>query len=187
MALPVRKNRASVPPQCPLSECMSLLRGAWAPNVIWYLSEQPRRFGELRVDIPRVSARVLSARLRELQSRGVVNRRVVPSSPPSVEYELTDLGRELVPAIRAIVAVGHKLKQRPHAAAASPKPPREQVAAASPKPRGRPAAAPPRPPRRAEAAPREGRRPPQGKAVATPREGRRPAPSKAAKAVVHVA
>lgn len=93
---------------------MGLLRGAWAPNVIWYLSVQPRRFGELRVDIPRVSARVLSARLRELEAKGVIGRRVVPSSPPSIEYELTDLGRELVPAIQAIVEVGRKLKMRGH-------------------------------------------------------------------------
>jgi DNA-binding HxlR family transcriptional regulator len=110
MALRVRKNKVIPPPQCPLTECMALLRGAWAPNVIWYLSAQPRRFGELRVDIPRISARVLSARLRELQDKGVVARRVVPSSPPSVEYELTELGRELVPAIAALVEVGRKLR-----------------------------------------------------------------------------
>jgi DNA-binding HxlR family transcriptional regulator len=113
MALRVRKNKATPPPLCPLSECMQMLRGAWAPNVIWYLSQQPRRFGELRVDIPRVSARVLSARLRELEAKGVVARRVMPTSPPSVEYELTELGRELVPALAAIVEVGRKLKSRP--------------------------------------------------------------------------
>lgn len=112
MALPVRKNKATPPPLCPLSECMLLLRGAWAPNIIWYLSQQPRRFGELRIDIPRVSARVLSARLRELEDKGVVTRRVMPTSPPSVEYELTDLGRELIPALTAIVEVGRKLKTR---------------------------------------------------------------------------
>src|SRR4051812_45944635 len=97
---------------CPVTECMALLSGAWATNVIWYLSVQPRRFGELRVDIPQISARVLSARLRELEAKGVVIRRVMPTSPPSVEYELSDLGRELVPVIRAIVEVGTKLKQR---------------------------------------------------------------------------
>jgi DNA-binding HxlR family transcriptional regulator len=113
MALRVRKNAVGAPPPgCPLTECMSLLRGAWAPNVIWYLSAHPRRFGELRHDIPRISARVLSARLRELEEKGVVDRRVVPTSPPSVEYELTELGRELVPAIHAIVEVGKKLKSR---------------------------------------------------------------------------
>ncbi|HLL23701.1 MAG TPA: helix-turn-helix domain-containing protein [Kofleriaceae bacterium] len=113
MPLRVRKNKVTGPPCCPLSECMRLLRGAWAPNVIWYLSAQPRRFGELRVDIPRISARVLSARLRELESKGVVVRNVVPTTPPSCEYALTDLGRELVPAIAAIVEVGRKLKVHP--------------------------------------------------------------------------
>jgi len=110
MALPVRRNKVRSPlPACPVTTCMALLSGAWAPNVIWYLSAQPRRFGELRVDIPRISARVLSARLRELERKRLVARRVMPTSPPSVEYELTELGRELLPAIDAIIAVGTKL------------------------------------------------------------------------------
>lgn len=113
MPLPVRHNKVSSPlPACPVTTCMALLGGAWAPNVIWYLSAHPRRFGELRVDIPRISARVLSARLRELESKGVVARRVMPTSPPSVEYELTELGRDLLPAIQAIIAVGSKLVLR---------------------------------------------------------------------------
>jgi DNA-binding HxlR family transcriptional regulator len=107
----MRKNRTSAPPpECPLAECMAILRGAWTPNVIWYLSGGPRRFTELRADIPAVSAKVLTARLRALEAKAVLTRRVMPTSPPSVEYELTGLGRELVPAIAAIVAVGHKLK-----------------------------------------------------------------------------
>jgi DNA-binding HxlR family transcriptional regulator len=91
---------------------MAILGGAWTPNVIWYLSGGPRRFSELRVDIPPVSAKVLTARLRQLEDKGVITRAVKPTSPPSVEYALTDLGRELVPAIEAIVKVGEKLKRR---------------------------------------------------------------------------
>ena len=113
MGLPMRKSKVAEPaPTCPLTECMRLLQGAWAPNVIWYLSAEPRRFGELRRDIPPISARVLSARLRELEARGLISRRLLDTSPPSAEYALTDLGRELIPAIRAIVDVGLKLKQR---------------------------------------------------------------------------
>ena len=93
-----------------LTECMAVIAGAWAPNVIWSLRAGPRRFNELRIDIPPVSAKVLSARLSELAERGVVNRNVRPTSPPSVEYELTDLGKELIPALDAIVEVGHRLK-----------------------------------------------------------------------------
>ncbi|MDR3445432.1 MULTISPECIES: winged helix-turn-helix transcriptional regulator [Dyella] len=109
MGLPLRKSKVAPPPGCPLSEVLGLLRGAWAPNVIWQLSGEPRRFGELRHDIPRISARVLSARLRELESRGLVMRRVLDTSPPSAEYSLTPLGRELLPAIDALAGVGRKL------------------------------------------------------------------------------
>ena len=109
MGLPVRKNKVMPPPSCPLSEVLGLLRGAWAPNVVWLLSGEPRRFGELRHDIPRISARVLSARLRELESRGLVMRKLLDTSPPSAEYALTPLGRELLPAIEALVGVGTKL------------------------------------------------------------------------------
>jgi DNA-binding HxlR family transcriptional regulator len=109
MGLPVRKSKVEPTPTCPLSEVLGLLRGAWAPNVIWQLSGEARRFGELRHDMPRISARVLSARLRELETRGLVTRRVLHTSPPSAEYALTDLGRELLPAINAIANVGRKL------------------------------------------------------------------------------
>ncbi len=113
MALAMRKNRSGTPPlSCPLTECMAVLGGAWTPNVVWYLSGGPRRFSELRADIPGVSAKMLTQRLRALEAKGVVDREVKPTSPPSVEYSLTDLGQELVPAIEAIVAVGHKLKDR---------------------------------------------------------------------------
>lgn len=111
MSLPLRLSRVDPAPSCPLMECMSMLRGAWAPNIIWYLSGNPRRFGELRHDIPPISARVLSARLRELEARGLVSRTLIDSSPPSAEYALTELGQELMPAIRAIVEVGVKLKK----------------------------------------------------------------------------
>jgi len=94
-----------------LTECMAVIQGAWAANVIWSLRAGPRRFNELRIDIPPISAKVLSTRLSELEERGVLTRNVRPTSPPSVEYDLTPLGAELVPALQAIVDVGHRLKR----------------------------------------------------------------------------
>ncbi|MBO6518680.1 MAG: helix-turn-helix transcriptional regulator [Rhodospirillales bacterium] len=111
MPLKMRKNRSPAPPEpCMLTECMAVISGAWAVNVIWSLRAGPRRFSELRADIPPVSAKVLSTRLSELEERGVLTRNVRPTSPPSVEYELTPLGGELIPALDAIVQVGHRLK-----------------------------------------------------------------------------
>jgi DNA-binding HxlR family transcriptional regulator len=112
-AVKYRRSRVAPPPErCPLTECMAFLGGAWTPNVIWYLREGPRRFNELRGDVAGISAKVLSQRLQRLQADGIVDRRVMPTAPPTVEYELTDLGRELLPAVDAIVDVGHRLKQR---------------------------------------------------------------------------
>jgi len=111
MGLPLRKSKVDPPPSCPLTRSLLLLRGAWAPNVIWALSGEPRRFGELRHDIRMISARVLSARLRELETRGLVSRHLLDTSPPSAEYTLTELGREVMPAIKALIAVGHKLPE----------------------------------------------------------------------------
>lgn len=113
MVLKLRKNRSPEPPQpCMLTECMAVISGAWAPNVIWSLRAGPRRFNELRTDIPPISAKVLSARLSELEAKGVLVRHVRRTSPPSTEYELTPLGTELLPALDAIVQVGHRLKER---------------------------------------------------------------------------
>ena len=111
MALKVRKNRAPpAPPPCPMAACMALLGGVCTPNLIWMLSGGPRRFGELKRDIPQISPKMLTARLRAMEAKGVVTREVVPSSPPSVEYALTEVGEELIPVINAIVKVGTRLR-----------------------------------------------------------------------------
>jgi len=110
MSLRVRKSKAPPQPKCQVADALGFLRGAWALNVIWQLRDQARRFGELRRDIPGISARVLSSRLRELEVRDLVMRRtLIGSSPPSAEYALTDLGRELLPAIDIFASVGEKL------------------------------------------------------------------------------
>jgi DNA-binding HxlR family transcriptional regulator len=106
------RTKVKVLPGCPMSKCMSLLSGLWTPELLWSLSNGPRRFSEVRRDIPGISAKVLTSRLRDLEERGVLGRSVMPTSPPTVEYELTSLGRELLPAIRSIVEVGSRLLLR---------------------------------------------------------------------------
>ncbi|MFP2956341.1 winged helix-turn-helix transcriptional regulator [Myxococcus sp. 1LA] len=100
-----------------MTECMRLLGGVWAANIVWKLSGEPRRFSELRADIPKISAKVLTAKLRALEENEVITRTVIASSPPSVEYALTDLGRELLPVIDTIVEVGKRLVRKQQARA----------------------------------------------------------------------
>jgi DNA-binding HxlR family transcriptional regulator len=110
MGVKMRKSKAPPPPTgCPMGTCMGLLGGTWTANVIWQLSGGPRRFSELCRDIPGISPKMLTTRLRNLEKKRVVTRTVVPSSPPSVEYALSELGKELIPVIDAIVKVGTRL------------------------------------------------------------------------------
>ena len=110
----VLKVRAGVKalPGCPMSKCMGLLGGVWTPELLWALSEGSRRFSEIQRENPFISAKVLTTRLRDLERRGVLTRSVMPTSPPTVEYALTSLGKELLPAIRSIVEVGSRLLLR---------------------------------------------------------------------------
>ncbi len=104
--------REPPPEDCPLEECLSFLAGAWTPKILWYLHEGPRRFGDLKRDLGSVSAKVLTTRLRELEEREILVRKVIPTSPPTVEYRLTPLGLQFQPVLDAIVTVGSKLKKK---------------------------------------------------------------------------
>ncbi|WP_411801125.1 winged helix-turn-helix transcriptional regulator [Acidithiobacillus ferriphilus] len=107
-----RPRRPPPPENCPLDTCLRLLSGAWTPKVLWYLCDEPRRFGDLRRDIGTITSKVLTTRLREMEALGVVAREVIPTSPPQVSYSLTALGRELKPVLEAMARVGEKLGGR---------------------------------------------------------------------------
>lgn len=63
--------------------------------VLWALSVRPRRFGELRRELPGISEKVLTQQLRELERDGIVRREVHEQVPPKVVYSLTSLGESL--------------------------------------------------------------------------------------------
>jgi DNA-binding HxlR family transcriptional regulator len=89
---------------------MKLLGGAWTPQIVWHLSGGARRFSELQKDISRISPKMLAARLRTLEEKAVILREEMETSPPSVEYALSPLGKELLPVIDIIVRVGTRLR-----------------------------------------------------------------------------
>jgi DNA-binding HxlR family transcriptional regulator len=81
---------------------VELVGGRWTGAIISCLLGGRARYNELRAAIPEISDRMLSERLRVLETEGVVTRTVVPESPVRVEYELTAKGRALEDAIEAI-------------------------------------------------------------------------------------
>jgi DNA-binding HxlR family transcriptional regulator len=78
-----------------ISTLLSRIGDKWTVLVVQTLGEGPRRFNELRREIPSVSQRMLTLTLRNLERDGLVNRTVTPSIPPRVDYELTELGQSL--------------------------------------------------------------------------------------------
>jgi DNA-binding HxlR family transcriptional regulator len=81
---------------------VELVGGRWTGAIISRLLAGRARYNELRAAIPDISDRMLSERLRVLETEGVVTRTVVPESPVRVEYDLTAKGRALEETIEAI-------------------------------------------------------------------------------------
>ena len=80
-----------------------LLERRYAIAVLWAASSSgAARFNEFRQAVAGVPPRTLTERLRDLEAAGVLERRVVPASPPYAEYRLTDRGRELAAVVRAL-------------------------------------------------------------------------------------
>ena len=85
-----------------ISTLLARIGDKWTVLVVQTLGEGPRRFNELRREIPSVSQRMLTLTLRNLERDGVVSRTVTPTIPPRVDYELTDLGHSLLKPIMAL-------------------------------------------------------------------------------------
>ena len=81
---------------------VELIGGRWTGAVIQLLLNGRMRFAELRDAIPDISDRMLSERLRELETEGIVDRIVVPETPVRVEYALTEKGRALEQALASL-------------------------------------------------------------------------------------
>jgi DNA-binding HxlR family transcriptional regulator len=78
-----------------ISTLLSRIGDKWTVLVVQTLGEGPKRFNQLRREIPSVSQRMLTLTLRNLERDGIVSRTVTPSIPPRVDYELTELGKSL--------------------------------------------------------------------------------------------
>lgn len=88
--------------QCPVELAVDIIGGKWRPVILSHLKEGVHRYGELRRRMPDVSEKTLVQRLRELEADGLVTRHDLGTSPPHVEYRLSDEGRTLAPVLQAL-------------------------------------------------------------------------------------
>src|SRR5205823_10796480 len=85
---------------CPYyHRAVELIGKRWTGAIVGVLLHGPLRFSEIAQAVPELSDRLLSERMKELEAHGVVERRVIPGPPLRVEYELSQMGCELQPAL----------------------------------------------------------------------------------------
>lgn len=93
---------------CPVEACLDMIGGKWKGVILSRLSGQTWRFNELKRSIPRITQRMLTTQLRELERDKLISRKVFAEVPPRVEYSLTSKGRSLGPILEALLDWGKK-------------------------------------------------------------------------------
>ncbi|MBU2913249.1 winged helix-turn-helix transcriptional regulator [Reichenbachiella agariperforans] len=96
----------------PVQDALYVLSGKWKLPIIISLTFGNKRFGEMSKEIPKITDRMLSKELRELEMNQLVKRTVYDSIPVVVEYSLTDYGKTLNPAIEELYKWGKAHRQR---------------------------------------------------------------------------
>jgi len=90
----------------PVEFALDRIGGTWKIPILWRLRSATFRYGELRKDIPHITDKMLTTQLRELETDGLISRKVYAVVPPKVEYTITEKGQRVMPVVDAIRNLG---------------------------------------------------------------------------------
>jgi len=91
---------------CPVTTAIDVIGGKWKVIILYQLRGKTLRFGELKKVIPKITQKMLTQQLRELERDKLVKRHVYAEVPPKVEYTSTNLAIQLNPALDLLCAWG---------------------------------------------------------------------------------
>lgn len=95
---------------CTVSLTMDLVGGKWKAVILYHLKDEPKRYSELRREMPAVTEMTLSLQLKQLEKDGLLSRTVYGKKPPvKVIYSLTEFGKSFVPVLEAITKWGNQV------------------------------------------------------------------------------
>ena len=97
---------------CGLEAALDVVGGKWKVLILWPLKTAPRRFGELRREVPGISEKMLIQHLKEMELDGIVTRKDYKEVPPRVEYALTAFGESLCDALTPLCEWGQLHMER---------------------------------------------------------------------------
>ncbi len=93
----------------PVEFAMDRIGGTWKMPILWRLRDKTLRYSELKKTMPKVTHKMLTSSLRELEEEGFLNRTVYAVVPPKVEYSLTERGKRCIPVISIMRNYGFEL------------------------------------------------------------------------------
>jgi DNA-binding HxlR family transcriptional regulator len=93
----------------PVDFALDRIGGTWKMPILWRLSKNTMRFGELKKSLPHISDKVLSTQLKTLQAEGFIQRKLYASVPPKVEYAISKRGKNAIKVIVCLKAYGEEL------------------------------------------------------------------------------
>lgn len=97
-----KKNIEVSSHKCSLKDVLDVIGGKWAMPIIYILSKGKLRFKELERTIEGINTRMLVKELKNLEANGILTRDVFATVPPTVEYQLTEKGKRLLPSIKSL-------------------------------------------------------------------------------------
>lgn len=92
--------------KCPMVLVQNILSGKWKILILWYLSYNTLRFSEIKKKLPKVTQKMLTQQLRDLEEDKLIYRKVYPVIPPKVEYGLTKVGKKIIPILKLMHGFG---------------------------------------------------------------------------------
>ena len=99
---------------------IELIGTRWTGAILRAIFTDQHRYAQIKAAIPGLSDTMLAQRLRTMEAEGLIARRVIPSTPVGVEYHLTPMGRELEPALTALIQWSHTWIPLPESAGSGP-------------------------------------------------------------------
>lgn len=105
-----QENKQLLEAECPEIYAANQISGQWTVAICCCLAVGTRRFGELKKELPAITERILALELKKLEQRQLIMRKVYAAVPVCVEYELTEIGRELVPIMEQLEQWGKRHK-----------------------------------------------------------------------------
>jgi DNA-binding HxlR family transcriptional regulator len=92
---------------------LDIIGGKWKPLILWHLGTGgTKRFSEIKRSLPGITQKMLTQQLRELETDGMINRKIYPQVPPKVEYSLTEEGNSLMPVLDTMCKWGKEYYER---------------------------------------------------------------------------